>query len=105
MKLRNVVIVAGLGIVVGYLMKDQIDKQQSITPEKALKAAKNALKQQGSINGSWIYMQPEEFIKNGLTYTVYRGGVTRENEEDNTQLEFYVDAETGAILEVAETAS
>ncbi|WP_077621258.1 PepSY domain-containing protein [Sediminibacillus massiliensis] len=104
MKWKNIVIGAGVGALAGYVILQQLDKQQKVTPEKALKSAKEAFKQDGPISGSWIYMKPEEMEKNGLTYTVYRGGVTRTIDGKSTQYEFKVDAETGSLLDVAESA-
>ncbi|MDL4839391.1 PepSY domain-containing protein [Aquibacillus rhizosphaerae] len=104
MNWKRLVVAAGLGAVAGYFIKDQITNQQNVTPEKALKLAKNTFKQQGPVSGSWIYMKAEELVKNGLTYNVYRGGVTRTLDGDNKQYEFFVDAETGTIIDVAESA-
>ncbi|MED4871359.1 PepSY domain-containing protein, partial [Geobacillus stearothermophilus] len=47
------------------------------------------------IRGSWIQVAPEQYEKNGLTYTVYRGGVCR----DDGDAEFFVNAYTGAVIE------
>ncbi|MBM7572826.1 PepSY domain-containing protein [Aquibacillus albus] len=104
MNWRKLLFAASLGAVVGYLLKDQLENQQTISPEKALKSAKEAFKQQGSVSGSWIYMKPEEISRNGLSYTVYRGGVTRTIDGENTQFEFFVDANTGAVIDVAKSA-
>ncbi|MFD1362298.1 PepSY domain-containing protein [Lentibacillus salinarum] len=104
MKARNAVIAAGAGIAAGFLVKQQLDRYQTITPEKALKRAKESFKKQGPISGSWIYMKPEEIEKNGLLYNVYRGGVTRNIDGENKQYEFYIDADTGAVIDSAETA-
>lgn len=104
MNWRKTLLAAGLGAVAGYLIKDQLSSTQNITPEKALKSAKDAFKQQGPVSGSWIYMKPEEIVKNGLNYTVYRGGVTKNVDGANRQLEFFVDANTGAVIDVSESA-
>ncbi len=63
MKARNIVIAAAAGIAAGYVVKQQLDRNQSVTPEKALKKAKETFKKQGPISGSWIYMKPEEYEK------------------------------------------
>lgn len=102
LKKSNMIIAAGIGFAAGYLAKQQVDTMQQMTPEKALKQAKEAFKQEGPINGSWIYMKQEQFEKNGLLYKVYRGGVTRNIDGDNIPYEFYIDADTGAILEARE---
>lgn len=104
MKIKKAVLVAGLGVAVGYLAKQQVDNYQKITPEKALKNAKETFKKNGPISGSWIYMKPEEVEKNGLLYHAYRGGVTRNIDGENKQYEFYVDVETGAVIGSVQTA-
>lgn len=104
MKLRKAVLVAGLGVAVGYLAKQQMDNYQKVTPEKALKNAKETFKRNGPISGSWIYMKPEEVEKNGLLYHAYRGGVTRNMDGENKQYEFYVDVDSGAVIGSVQTA-
>ncbi|WP_188456497.1 PepSY domain-containing protein [Virgibacillus oceani] len=103
MSMKKAVLAAGLGVAVGYLAKQQIDQFQKITPEKALKQAKEAFKKRGPISGSWIYMKPEEVEKNGLTFNAYRGGVTRNIDGENKQFEFHVDVETGAVIDAVQT--
>ncbi|WP_445612913.1 PepSY domain-containing protein [Geobacillus sp. YF-1] len=66
-----------------------------LSPERALKLAKQALGGPHPIRGSWIQTHPERYEKNGWTYTVYRGGVCRDDGED----EFWVNAYTGAIVD------
>ncbi len=95
----------GLGIVAGILLKDQIRSLNRLTPEKALEKAKEALQATGPINGSWIYMKPETFEKNGLTYNTYRGGISRNVNGVNKQYDFHIDIETGTIIDVTEAAS
>ncbi|WP_174614081.1 PepSY domain-containing protein [Virgibacillus ihumii] len=104
MSVKKAVLAAGLGVAVGYVAKQQIDNYQKITPEKALKQAKETFKKQGPISGSWIYMKPEEVERNGLLYNAYRGGVTRNIDGENKQFEFYVDVETGAVIGSVQTA-
>ncbi|MBP2259169.1 PepSY domain-containing protein [Virgibacillus alimentarius] len=105
MSKRNILFVAGLGFAAGFIAHQQMNHYQKVTPEKALKQAKEAFKKAGPISGSWIYMKPEEIEKNGLMYNAYRGGVTRNIDGENKQFEFYVDVETGAIIDSIPTAS
>lgn len=95
----------GLGFVAGYLLKDQVSSFKKLTPEKALQQAKEALQEAGPVNGSWIYMKPETFERNGLTYDTYRGGISRNIDGKNKQYDFHIDIETGAIIDVSEVAS
>lgn len=104
MKINKTIFAVGLGVAIGYLLKQQVNYHQKITPEKALEYAKEAFKKQGPISGSWIYMKPEEVEKNGLLYTAYRGGVTRNVDGENNQYEFYADIETGAVIGAVQTA-
>ncbi|WP_099158813.1 PepSY domain-containing protein [Virgibacillus ndiopensis] len=103
MSMKKAVLAAGLGVAVGYLAKQQVDQFQKVTPEKALKQAKETFKKRGPISGSWIYMKPEEVEKNGLTFNAYRGGVTRNIDGENKQFEFHVDVETGAVIDAIQT--
>lgn len=104
MSLKKTIVVTGLGVAAGFLIKQQLDQYQNSTPENILKKAKESFKKQGPISGSWIYMKPEEIDKHGLTYTVYRGGVTRNIDGKNIQFEFYADADTGSIISSVKTA-
>ncbi|WP_226036381.1 PepSY domain-containing protein [Aquibacillus saliphilus] len=104
MNWKKIVIAAGLGALAGLVIKEQLVSTRYVSPEKALKSAKETFKKQGPISGSWIYMKPEELVKNELTYIVYRGGVTRNINGENQQYEFFVDADTGTILDSAQSA-
>lgn len=88
----------GVGTAFGFLVTQQLIKRQKTSPELALNQAKETFKKQGPISGSWIYMKPEEVEKNGLLYTAYRGGVTRNIDGESKQYEFYADADTGTIV-------
>lgn len=101
--MRRTIFAVGLGVIAGFLIKQQLDEYTNITPEKALENAKEAFKKQGPISGSWIYMKPEEVEKNGLTYTTYRGGITRNLDGESKQYEFHTDVETGAVIDSVET--
>lgn len=103
MNWKPIVYAAGLGVVLGYTVKGQLIKQP-IKPENALRLAKEAFKQQGPVSGSWIYMKPERLNKHELNYSVYRGGITRTIDSSSKQYEFFVDAKTGSIIDVTETA-
>ncbi|WP_096189778.1 PepSY domain-containing protein [Evansella halocellulosilytica] len=92
----------GAGVAVTMLAKSQLDKrQEQLSPEKALKLVKQKAKSLGTIDGSWIHMITEELEKEGLIYKVYRGGITCTDEDDKmSAYEFFVDAATGAILQL-----
>lgn len=101
---KKTVLVAGAGLAIGYVAKQQLDTYQTVTPEKALKNAKEIFKRNGPISGSWIYMKAEEVEKNGLQYNAYRGGVTRNIDGENKQYEFYVDIDSGGVIGSVQTA-
>ncbi|GGF05822.1 MULTISPECIES: PepSY domain-containing protein [Halobacillus] len=102
MNWKKVAIAAGVGALAGYVVKEQVANKQGVTPEKALKIAKEAFKKQGPISGSWIYMKPEELNKNGINYDVYRGGISKNQDGETSQYEFFIDSETGTIIDVTE---
>lgn len=93
-----------LGAIVGYsatiATKKLLDSSGNASPEKVLTDVKNKVKKNGSIYGSWIIMKPESYEKNELTYTVYRGGVTRNLDGKREQFEFVADSKTGTILDL-----
>jgi len=99
MSRKRIVLAAGLGIAIGYLLNEQISESKKMTPEKALQYAKETFQKNGPINGSWIYIKPEKIDKNGLTYNTYRGGISRNVDGENKQFDFYVDIDTGAIID------
>lgn len=99
-KRRKLIFTIGLGIALGYLLKKQITQFKKLSPDDVLDIAKNTFMKHGPVNGSWIYMTPEKLEKNGLTYNVYRGGITRTIDGENKQYEFFADAETGAVIDV-----
>src|SRR5690606_17837569 len=83
----------------GLLAGRSITEREHVSPEKALKSIRDMLSQKFTVSGSWIYMKPKDFNKNGLNYTIYHGGVTKRANKKDTPYEFYVDAHTGTILE------
>ncbi|MGM8213391.1 PepSY domain-containing protein [Virgibacillus sp. W0430] len=99
---KTIVSVA-IGIAIGYILKQQLEKRQKVSPEEALIMAKESFKKTGPISGSWIYMKPEEVKLHGLLYTAYRGGITRNIDESNSQYEFYADVFTGTVIDAKKT--
>ncbi|BDG46119.1 PepSY domain-containing protein [Parageobacillus sp. KH3-4] len=94
MNWKKFIIGAIIGFTAAYVVPTRL-KQRMISAEKALSLAKSSLQHQGSVSGSWIQTNPETYKKNNVIYTVYKGGVCR----DNQQYEFIIDAYTGAIIE------
>ncbi|HLR72270.1 MAG TPA: PepSY domain-containing protein [Pseudogracilibacillus sp.] len=104
MSQKNTLLYAGLGFALGFIVRDQLERYQKLTPDKALQYAKETFQKNGPINGSWIYMKPEKIEKNGLTYQTYRGGISRNVDGDIQQYDFYIDIDTGAIIDVQEAS-
>ena len=99
MKKRDILITTGIGFVLGYCTRMLIKYDDVLTPERALKQAKQIFGDLGPINGSWIYMYAETIERNDLPYHVYHGGITRKLADENVPYDFYIDVQTGAIID------
>jgi predicted small secreted protein len=88
------------GIVGSYLLSKETKK--TVSPEKVLEGVKAAFKEHGPISGSWIHMEAEPYENNHLNYLVYKGGITKNNNDLTRQYEFVADASTGTILSLQE---
>ena len=99
MNQKNVLLALGLGAVCGYFVGQAVAANKELSPDRALKNAKETFQKNGPINGSWIYMKPEKLVKNGLTYDTYRGGISRNVDGENKQFDFHIDTKTGLILD------
>lgn len=99
MKYKNFIIGLGLGVTIGYFLKNQL-KTTYISSNKALQIAKKAFKERGSIDGSWIFTNVEQYEKNGLSYNIYKAGISRTINDQCEQYETVIDAKTGTILEI-----
>nr|WGD68624.1 PepSY domain-containing protein [Bacillus subtilis] len=103
MKLRHLLLGAGLGICTAVVVKQYVMKPY-ISSEKALRIVKSAFKRRKcTIDGSWIYTQPEPYNINGETVQVYKTGITRSAFGELEQYEVMVDAKTGEIVDVIDT--
>jgi|SRR5690606_17029479 len=89
----------GVGFAGALLLKQALS-ESTIPGDKALKIAKEAFKKNGPIDGSWIQMNPESYEKSGIEYQVYKGGISRNSNQESRQYEFIMDAKTGSIIEV-----
>ena len=101
MGLKRFMLGVGIGVVAGLAINRQMQGEK-VAPERALKMVKHNLKDKFNITGSWIHMIPESIEKNQINYTVYRGGITTtdQNNDDIIQYDFTVDARTGTLLEL-----
>lgn len=97
MKWRTFLIGTGVGLLLGYSLKNNWAKA-NISPDKALSIVKKAFNEKGPINGSWIYTIPQTLSHNDLTYTIYKVGISRTQNGIPEQFEVSVDAKTGTII-------
>jgi predicted small secreted protein len=88
------------GIAATYLLEKGNDR--SISPEKILEGVKTSFKEQGPILGSWIHMETEPYEKNQIEYRVYKGGISKNADNQSKQFEFIADAATGKILSISQ---
>ncbi|WP_096436205.1 PepSY domain-containing protein [Alteribacter populi] len=101
MSWKRFIVGVGIGVAAAWFTKDQMDKTEcNISPERALKMVKRKMKDFGSIDGSWIHMIAEDFRQDGLTYQVYRGGVSCTIDGQLHAFEFLVDATSGSVLKL-----
>ena len=59
----------------------------------------------GTIEGSWIEMEPVYIEQEDFSGYVYYGGITRKEQEEFVQYVFFADAKTGAVLDLYKIAS
>lgn len=101
MKNRDLLIGFATGVAATYIIKEVYDRKAKLYPaDDVLKSVKNAFKEEGPIDGSWIFMKTEPYKQHAVSTEVYKGGITRHREDELEQFEFLADAFTGAILEV-----
>lgn len=101
MKFKDYAIAFGLGIVVGYLVK-QKQEDDFIKPEVALKITRQRFQERYDVSGSWIYMKKEQLMINDLPYEVYHGGITKHIDGEHIPIEFFIDARTGTVVKTKE---
>ncbi|MDN7246047.1 PepSY domain-containing protein [Planococcus shenhongbingii] len=101
MKNRDLLIGFATGVAATYIIKEVYDRKEKLYPaDDVLKSVKTAFKEEGPIDGSWIFMKTEPYKQHAVSTEVYKGGITRHREDELEQFEFLADAYTGAVLEV-----
>lgn len=106
MKANNLLIGIGIGAAIGFVVAKALD-QQLISSETALKHVKKIVLSSkeidiDNIRGSWILTKVDQYVRNGLQYSVYNGGISGKHKELEKHYSFKIDANTGTILELAE---
>ncbi|MBM7644869.1 putative small secreted protein [Scopulibacillus daqui] len=99
MKIKNIAIAFGVGLAGGYVLQKALQKS-TLSPEQVMQLVKKTAKKALDIDGAWIYLSPENYQQNGLTYKVYKGGLTAKNNENLEHYDFIADASTGTILDL-----
>lgn len=101
MKIRDYMLGLGTGVVIGVIASQAANRMDiNRSAELVLKDIKNSFKQEGPIDGSWIYMSPEPFQNEAIRINVYKGGISRVKNGDLEQYEFAADAKTGTVVEL-----
>jgi predicted small secreted protein len=101
MKKRDLLIGFSTGIAAGFLIREIAHRIEPMKPaEYVLQGVKQTFKQEGPIDGSWIYLKTEPFKRQAITTDVYRGGISRVREGEIEQFEFFADARTGSVIEL-----
>ena len=92
---------AAVGMVGGYVTKEILTQKTNVSPERVLGTVKKHFQQKGPVQGSWIHMEAEPYVKNQITYRVYKGGISQNIDGALKQYEFTADAQTGTIIEIS----
>ncbi|RST76445.1 hypothetical protein D4T97_006690 [Siminovitchia acidinfaciens] len=100
MNWKNFLLGAGAGVIAGYYASEALKKNSMASGEKVLQTVKEAFKDSGSIEGSWIKFRPENYEKHAVKTQVYRGGITTNEDGETKQYEFLADANTGTVIDV-----
>ena len=100
MNWKPFIVGAAIGLIGGYTVKEVISKKVNVSPEKVLDHVKNQFKQHGQISGSWIHMEAKPFEKEQLSYKIYKGGISKQENGTQKQFEFIADASTGTIIDI-----
>src|SRR5690606_33842739 len=89
------------GVAAGVVVNEAFNRYNEEVPaDNVLKKVKDAFKEEGPIDGSWIVMKPEPFTNHVISMDVYRGGVSRMKDGKLEQFEFAADAKTGTVVEL-----
>ncbi|PPA71682.1 hypothetical protein [Jeotgalibacillus proteolyticus] len=100
MNWKDVTIGAVAGVAAGIAISQTASRAVPMSPDKVLEDVKTQFKRQGTIDGSWIQMKPEEHEIMAVKNRVYRGGISRHQGIELEQFEFIADAKTGTVMDV-----
>ena len=103
MKLRDFAIGVVVGLATAVIIKEVSDRALPYkSADEVLASLKQQFKKDGHIEGSWVYMKPEQFENGYTSIPVYRGGITQIIDGESKTYEFVADAYQGILLEVTE---
>ncbi|AXH99495.1 hypothetical protein DV702_06895 [Sporosarcina sp. PTS2304] len=89
------------GVAAGVIVNEAFNKfNEEVPADSVLKKVKDAFKEEGPIDGSWIVMKPEPYTNHVISMDVYRGGVSRMKDGKLEQYEFAADSKTGTVVEL-----
>ncbi len=101
MKLRDYMMGLGTGVVIGVVASQAATRIYKNKPaDLVLSNIKDSFKEEGPIDGSWIFMTPEPYQKDVIKLDVYKGGVSRIKNGELEQFEFAADAKTGTVVDL-----
>ncbi|TDL34273.1 hypothetical protein E2R51_00715 [Jeotgalibacillus sp. S-D1] len=100
MNWKDVTVGAFVGLAAGIAISQGTARTASVSADKVLKDVKDQFKQDGSIDGSWIQMKPEEHEILSVKNQVYKGGISRQQGNNLEQFEFIADAKTGTVMDI-----
>ena len=102
-KLRDFAIGVVVGLATAVIIKEVSDRALPYkSADEVLAALKQQFKKDGHIEGTWVYMKPEQFENGYTSIPVYRGGITQIIDGESKTYEFVADAYQGILLEVTE---
>ncbi|PIC65207.1 hypothetical protein CSV79_02765 [Sporosarcina sp. P13] len=89
------------GVAAGIVVNEAFNRfNEEVPADNVLKKVKDAFKEEGPIDGSWIVMKPEPYTNHVISMDVYRGGVSRMKDGKLEQYEFAADSKTGTVVEL-----
>lgn len=101
MNLRDFLLGVTTGLAAAVIIKEASERiQPYMSANQVLNDIKEAFRKESPIDGSWIYMKPENFNNGVTTIPVYRGGISRVVDGEVENIEFAADARSGVIVEL-----
>lgn len=101
MNLRDFMLGVTTGLAAAVLIKEASERiQPYVSANQVLNNIKEEFRKESPIDGSWIYMKPEDFNNGITTIPVYKGGISRIVDGETENFEFSADARSGVIVDL-----